>query len=65
MDIDEQMVMLSCYLKYVIEWRRNAKIKHKQVTVLTKFDHKGDVLELCSKYEPKGNWDNQMTEIEI
>jgi hypothetical protein len=59
MDIDEQMVMLSCYLKYVIEWRRNAKIKAQAGYGSFQIRPQRGCFGTCSKYEPKGNWDNR------
>lgn len=60
MDIDEQMVMLAT-LNMLLNGDGNAKIKAKAGygSLLSKFDHKGDVLELVPTMNQKGNWDER------
>lgn len=63
MDIDEQMVMLAT-LNMLLNGDGNAKIKAKAGygSLLSKFDHKGEVLELVPTMNQKGNWDNRPDE---
>jgi type I restriction enzyme M protein len=60
MDIDEQMVMLAT-LNMLLNGDGNAKIKAKSGygSLLSKFDHKGDVLDLVPSMNQKGNWDDR------
>jgi len=60
MDIDEQMVMLAT-LNMLLNGDGNAKIKAQAGygSLLSKFDHKGEVLELIPNMNQKGNWDNR------
>jgi type I restriction enzyme M protein len=60
MDIDEQMVMLAT-LNMLLNGDGNAKIKAKAGygSLLSKFDHKGDILELVPTMNQKGNWDDR------
>ncbi|MCX6159052.1 MAG: N-6 DNA methylase [Ignavibacteriae bacterium] len=66
MDIDETMVMLAT-LNMLLNGDGNAKIKSKAGygSLLSKFDHKGDVLELVPSMNQKGNWDNRPDEIKL
>ncbi|KFF07956.1 HsdM family class I SAM-dependent methyltransferase [Chryseobacterium luteum] len=63
MDIDEQMVMLAT-LNMLLNGDGNAKIKAQAGygSLLSKFDHKGEVLELVPSMNQKGNWDNRPDE---
>lgn len=60
LDIDEQMVMLAT-LNMLLNGDGNAKIKAKPGygSLLTKFDNKGDLIELIPSMNKKGNWDNR------
>lgn len=60
MDIDEQMVMLAT-LNMLLNGDGNAKIKAKAGygSLLSKFDHKGDILDLVPSMNQKGNWDER------
>lgn len=60
MDIDDQMVMLAT-LNMLLNGDGNAKIKAKAGygSLLSKFDHKGDILELVPTMNQKGNWDER------
>jgi type I restriction enzyme M protein len=60
MDIDEQMVMLAT-LNMLLNGDGNAKIKAKTNygSILSKFDHKGELLELIPTMNANGNWDNR------
>lgn len=60
MDIDEQMVMLAT-LNMLLNGDGNAKIKAQAGygSLLSKFDHKGEVLELVPTMNQNGNWDNR------
>lgn len=60
MDIDEQMVMLAT-LNMLLNGDGNAKIKSKAGygSLLSKFDHTGDILDLIPSMNQKGNWDNR------
>jgi type I restriction enzyme M protein len=60
MDIDEQMVMLAT-LNMLLNGDGNAKIKAQAGygSLLSKFDHKGDVLELIPSMNQKGKWDDR------
>jgi len=66
MDIDEQMVMLAT-LNMLLNGDGNAKIKAKAGygSLLSKFDHKGEVLELVPSMNQKGNWDNRPDENQL
>lgn len=60
MDIDDQMVMLAT-LNMLLNGDGNAKIKAKSGygSLLSKFDHKGEILDLVPSMNQKGNWDNR------
>lgn len=60
MDIDEQMVMLAT-LNMLLNGDGNAKIKAKAGygSLLSKFDHKGDIIELVPSMNKNGNWDER------
>ena len=60
MDIDEQMVMLAT-LNMLLNGDGNAKIiaKPGYGSLLSKFDHKGDILDLVPTMNQKGNWDER------
>lgn len=60
MDIDEQMVMLAT-LNMLLNGDGNAKIKAKAGygSLLSKFDYKGEILDLVPSMNQKGNWDNR------
>lgn len=60
MDIDEQMVMLAT-LNMLLNGDGNAKIKNKPGygSLLTKFDIKGDLVDLIPSMNKKGNWENR------
>jgi len=60
MDIDDQMVMLAT-LNMLLNGDGNAKIKAKSGygSLLSKFDHKGDIIDLVPTMNKKGNWDNR------
>lgn len=60
MDIDEQMVMLAT-LNMLLNGDGNAKIKAQAGygSLLSKFDHKGEVLELVPTMNQSGNWDDR------
>jgi type I restriction enzyme M protein len=60
MDIDEQMVMLAT-LNMLLNGDGNAKIKAQAGygSLLSKFDYKGDILELIPSMNQKGNWDER------
>lgn len=60
MDIDDQMVMLAT-LNMLLNGDGNAKIKAKAGygSLLSKFDHKGEILELIPSMNQKGNWDER------
>lgn len=60
MDIDDQMVMLAT-LNMLLNGDGNAKIKAKSGygSLLSKFDHKGDILDLVPTVNKKGNWDER------
>ncbi|PTX60682.1 type I restriction enzyme M protein [Kordia periserrulae] len=60
LDIDEQMVMLAT-LNMLLNGDGNAKIKAKPGygSLLTKFDNKGDLIELIPSMNKKGDWDNR------
>ncbi|RXM40850.1 SAM-dependent methyltransferase [Chryseobacterium sp. CH21] len=66
MDIDEQMVMLAT-LNMLLNGDGNAKIKAQAGygSLLSKFDHKGEVLELIPSMNQKGNWDNRPDEKQL
>ena len=66
MDIDEQMVMLAT-LNMLLNGDGNAKIKSQAGygSLLSKFDHKGEVLELVPSMNQKGNWDNRPDENQL
>jgi type I restriction enzyme M protein len=63
LDIDEQMVMLAT-LNMLLNGDGNAKIKAKTGygSIFTKFDTKGDLIELIPNMNKKGNWDNRPDE---
>ncbi len=60
MDIDEQMVMLAT-LNMLLNGDGNAKIKAQTGygSLLSKFDHRGEVLQLVPSMNQNGNWDNR------
>ncbi len=60
MDIDDQMVMLAT-LNMLLNGDGNAKIKAKAGygSLLSKFDHKGEIIDLVPTMNQKGNWDNR------
>lgn len=60
MDIDEQMVMLAT-LNMLLNGDGNATIEAKSGygSLLSKFDHKGGILELVPSMNQNGNWDNR------
>lgn len=60
MDIDDQMVMLAT-LNMLLNGDGNAKIKAKAGygSLLSKFDHKGDIVDLVPTMNQKGNWDER------
>lgn len=60
MDIDEQMVMLAT-LNMLLNGDGNAKIKAKagHGSLLSKFDTKGDIIDLIPSMNKKGDWDNR------
>lgn len=60
MDIDDQMVMLAT-LNMLLNGDGNAKIKAKSGygSLLSKFDHKGEILDLVPSMNKKGNWDER------
>lgn len=60
MDIDEQMVMLST-LNMLLNGDGNATIKAKSGygSLLSKFDNKGDILDLVPSMNKKGDWDTR------
>jgi type I restriction enzyme M protein len=60
MDIDEQMVMLAT-LNMLLNGDGNATIEAKSGygSLLNKYDHKGDILELVPSMNQKGNWDER------
>jgi len=60
LDIDEQMVMLAT-LNMLLNGDGNAKIRAKPGygSLLTKFDHKGELLELIPKMNKNGDWNNR------
>lgn len=66
MDIDEQMVMLAT-LNMLLNGDGNAKIKAQAGygSLLSKFDHKGEVLELIPSMNQKGDWDNRPDENQL
>ena len=60
MDIDDQMVMLAT-LNMLLNGDGNAKIVAKSGygSLLSKFDHKGEILDLVPTMNQKGNWDDR------
>ena len=60
MDVDEQMVMLAT-LNMLLNGDGNAKIKAKSGygSLLSKFDYKGEILDLVPTMNQKGNWDER------
>jgi hypothetical protein len=60
MDIDDQMVMLAT-LNMLLNGDGNAKIKAKAGygSLLSKFDTKGDIIDLIPSMNKNGNWDNR------
>ena len=65
-DISDQMVMLAT-LNMLLNGDGNAKIKAiaGQGSILSKFDHKGDIIELVPSMNKNGNWDNRPDENQI
>ncbi|RTY89310.1 SAM-dependent methyltransferase [Flavobacterium sp. RSP46] len=66
MDISDQMVMLAT-LNMLLNGDGNAKIKAiaGQGSILSKFDHKGDVIELVPSMNKNGDWDNRPDENQL
>lgn len=66
LDIDEQMVMLAT-LNMLLNGDGNAKIKAKSGygSLLTKFDKKGDLVDLVPSMNENGNWDNRPDDNEL
>jgi len=66
MDIDEQMVMLAT-LNMLLNGDGNAKIKAKSGygSLLTKFDNKGDLIELIPSMNKNGNWDDRPDNLKL
>lgn len=60
MDIDPQMIMLAT-LNMLLNGDGNAKLKAEpgQGSILHKFDHTGDLLELVPHLNKNGNWDER------
>lgn len=60
MDIDDQMVMLAT-LNMLLNGDGNAKIKSKSGygSLLSKFDHKGEIVDLVPSMNQRGNWDDR------
>jgi type I restriction enzyme M protein len=65
-DISDQMVMLAT-LNMLLNGDGNAKIKAipGQGSILSKFDHKGDIIELVPSMNKNGNWDNRPDENQL
>ena len=65
-DISDQMVMLAT-LNMLLNGDGNAKIKAiaGQGSILSKFDHKGDIIELVPTMNKNGNWDNRPDENQL
>ncbi|MDO9103994.1 MAG: N-6 DNA methylase [Methylovulum sp.] len=66
MDIDEQMVMLAT-LNMLLNGDGNAKIKSKSGygSLLSKFDHEGELVELIPSMNKNGDWDNRADDKQI
>jgi type I restriction enzyme M protein len=66
MDISDQMVMLAT-LNMLLNGDGNAKIKAiaGQGSILSKFDHKGDIIELVPSMNKNGDWDNRPDENQL
>jgi type I restriction enzyme M protein len=66
MDIDEQMIMLAT-LNMLLNGDGNAKIKAKAGygSLLTKFDSKGELMDLIPSENKNGNWDNRPDDIQL
>jgi type I restriction enzyme M protein len=60
MDIDDQMVMLAT-LNMLLNGDGNAKIKAQAGygSLLSKFDHQGEVVDLLPNINKNGNWDDR------
>lgn len=60
MEIDPQMIMLAT-LNMLLNGDGNAKLEAQpgHGSILHKFDHKGELLELTPQYNKNGNWDNR------
>ncbi|MBN1795432.1 MAG: N-6 DNA methylase [Sedimentisphaerales bacterium] len=60
MEIDPQMIMLAT-LNMLLNGDGNATLKAEPGygSILHKFDHKGDLLELIPQFNKNGNWDNR------
>jgi len=65
-DIDEQMVMLAT-LNMLLNGDGNAKIKAKPGygSLLTKFDSKGDLVDLIPSMNKNGEWDSRPDDIKL
>jgi type I restriction enzyme M protein len=59
-DIDPQMIMLAT-LNMLLNGDGNAKLKAQpgQGSILHKYDHKGEIMELVPQLNKGGNWDNR------
>jgi type I restriction enzyme M protein len=59
-EIDPQMIMLAT-LNMLLNGDGNAKLKAQPGfgSILSKFDHKGDILELVPQFNKNGDWDNR------
>ena len=66
MDIDEQMVMLAT-LNMLLNGDGNAKIKARSGhgSLLSKFSHTGEVIDLIPSVNKKGNWDERTDDEQI
>jgi type I restriction enzyme M protein len=66
MEIDPQMIMLAT-LNMLLNGDGNAKLKSEpgHGSILHKFDHKGDLLELVPQHNKNGNWDNRKDNLKL
>ena len=66
MDVDEQMVMLAT-LNMLLNGDGNAKIRSKSGygSLLSKFDYKGDIIDLVPAINEKGNWDKRHDDTQL
>lgn len=60
MDIDQQMIMLAT-LNMLLNGDGNAKLKSEpgHGSILHKYDHTGELIELVPQFNKSGNWDNR------